>query len=242
MAIEKFNTLAIDPELDNRIRIKQVTSNVHVFGAFFQASSLDEGMAKLNGADRIDTIFVSERFSGDEILPFVKAAKNSKWGSESTFILLVQDKEKLKTCLAQNMVAGIDGFLCEPYSVESLTEIAQLATRLKKERSDAKEIAAIKFLMQQISEQISIIAQLKTMNLSAMRETRKLLEMSEIFKSLDEEKKQRYLNVAVDVFQTAPLPKPVTGVKSYGGISSRVKKRMEDKILKQLANNSGSSS
>ena len=234
--LEKFNTLVIDTELDNRIKIKQITCSVSVFGSFAQAASLNEGMNKLNGDERIDTIFISEVHEDEELKNFIEAAKKTKWGDEATFILVIKDKEKLKTHMARCMMAGIDGFLCQPYSVESLTEIATLASRLRKERSEAKEVITIKFLMHQISEQISLIAQMKANNLPTAREGRKLVELCDIFKSLDDSKKQKYLMVAIDVFEAAPLPRPLA-VKSYVGVSSRVKKRMEEKILKQLANN-----
>jgi hypothetical protein len=55
-----------------------------------------------------------------------------------------------------------------------------------------------------------------------------------VFHTLTPESKLIYLNIVSDVFETAPLPKVEFQKKKYGGVSSRVAKRMEKKTLTQM--------
>ncbi len=89
--------------------------------------------------------------------------------------------------------------------------------------------------MNQIVDQISIVAQLKALGMAPGREAKKLQDMCTFFNSLDDNARDRYHKIAVEVFESAPVPKPLVK-KVYGGASSRVKARMEKKILNQLAN------
>jgi len=235
---QKYDTLAVDPEVSNRIRIKQATGAVTTFGKFWQAADPDEAVRKLSGSDHVDVVFISNRFPSADVTTFIKAAKQTPCGQDAAYVLICRNQEELSATFAQSVLLGVDGFLAEPYSVDALDEITKLAAKVKRERSDAREEAAIKFLMSQIADQISIVAQLKGHGLAPGRETKKLTEMCEIFKSLDDSARQRYHRIACDVFENAPVPK-APKVKAYGGTSSRVKKRMEAKILAELGGEAG---
>ncbi len=234
MSNEKFDAMSIDTEMQSRIRLKQATNSVPTFGKFYQSGSLDEALKKLSGPERCDVVFVSDRMGTEGLPAFIKSAKQAPAGQDAAYVMIVKAGDEMASMIAQSVLLGVDGFLCEPYSVDSLTEITRLASKVRKERSEAREEAAVRFLMGQISEQISIVAQLKSMKMNAARETRKLQEMCQIFTTLDEEAKQRYQRIAVDVFENAPLPKPLIK-KNYGGASSRVKARLEKKVLDSLS-------
>jgi len=235
---ERFDALAIDSEIQNRMRLKQATSSVSTFGKFYQSATLDEALKKLALPERVDVVFISERLGQDAIPNFVKGAKSSPSGQDAAYVMIVSSQAELGTIVAKSVLLGVDGFLCEPYSVDSLLEITRLASKVKKERSDAREEAAIKFLMSQISEQVSIVAQLKGLGMNPIRESKKLQDMCTIFSSLDDASRERYHRIALDVFENAPIPKPLIK-KAYGGASSRVKARMEKKILDKLAAGGG---
>lgn len=233
MAAEKYDALVVHSEIENRMRLKQATASVTTFGKFLQAASLDEALKKLEGPDRADVVFLSDRMGMDAVPGFIKSAKALPSSQDAAYVLIVKSGAEIGSMVAKSVLLGVDGFLCEPYSVESLTEITRLAAKVKKERYEAREEAAIKFLMTQITEQISIVAQLKSYGMNAQREQRKLQDMCSIFSTLDDASRERYHKIAVDIFETAPVPKPLIK-KTYGGASSRVKARMEKMVLDSL--------
>ncbi len=236
--MEKLSLLTIDSDTPRRLKIKAVTSTLHSFGAFNQAISLEEALSKLQTMDSADTIFIAEKFAQEDVMRFIKSAKELKSSLDAAFILVVSPRENLSQEIARFLVGGVDGVLCEPYSVDQFNEIVNIATRVRKERSAAREAGAIRFLLSQISEQISILAQLKAHGVSSLRENRKLVEMCQVFKSIDEAKRLQYHAIAMDIFEKAVIPKPVKVGPAYAGTSSRVRKKMEEKVLKKLSSDS----
>lgn len=233
--MEKINALVIDPELESRMRLKHATSMLHNFDKLTQCASISEATQKIGTSDPFGIVFLSEKLEKNEALNFVKSSKQSPQSQDSAFVYLVKSQADMSTLVATNMLSGIDGFLCEPFSVDSLSEITVLAAKVKKERGEARELAAMRFLMTQIANQISKVAQLKAAGMDSIRENRKLTEMCSIFNNLSEETRQQYLNIAIEVFERAPIPKALPSVKAYGGVSNRVKRRLEDRVLKQIA-------
>ena len=135
-------------------------------------------------------------------------------------------------------MSGFDGFLFEPYSVDNLLEITQIAARVRKERSRAREEAALKLLISDLMNQIDLVAYLKQMQSESGRAMKKLRDTSAMLKTLAPESFELYQGLAIDLFEQAPLPKKVFQRKQYSGASSRVKKKMEDKLLAELESDS----
>ena len=230
---EKFDTLVIEPDMNARMRLKQATGSVATFGKVLQAANLSEGDERLRGADRMDVVFVSGQIPQEEVTSFIKRSKENPATQDAAFVLMLKSQNQGSSDIALNVLVGADGLLFEPFSVDSLVEITRLAARVKGERAASREQAAIRFLMSEIIDQISAIAHLKAMKFEASRQIRKLKELCAIFDTLDAEKKALYLEIAVDMFEKAPIPPPPQ-VKTYSGASSRVKKKLEDKVMNQL--------
>ncbi|NLF26060.1 MAG: hypothetical protein GX589_10450, partial [Deltaproteobacteria bacterium] len=195
-------------------------------------STLEEALTSLESSAHIDVVFISNRFAQTEVLNFINRAKEKPGGQDSAYVIVLSTDSQQSNTVAQNVLGGADGFLLEPYSVDSLVEITVLAERVKRERSQQREAAALNFLVQDVLQQIDRVAYLKSCGFDAGRSLKTLREMCSVFQSLEYESRELYLEIAVKSFIDAS---PSKFVKSYKGASDRVSKAMERKIANQIA-------
>lgn len=230
----KFDAIIIDPDLDTRMRLKAATTSVHQFGKVTLVNSSKEAVDTLVGRDmHCDVVFISHSITREETTSFIKEAKASKRGQDSAFVLVLKTKDQDSSTVAQNVLMGADGFLFEPYSVDNLVEITQLSARVKKERSETREAGAIKFLLNDIMQQIDLIAYLKGAGYDVGRGIKRFKDMCGVLKTFEGSSRDLYMKLVVDVFEAAPFPKKIYE-KNYAGASSRLKKKAEQKMLEQL--------
>jgi DNA-binding NarL/FixJ family response regulator len=234
-ALNKYDAYIVDSELDTRMRLKQVTTSVPNFGKVTLLSSPREAISKLTSSvDPCDVIFVSHHFEQNDVANFIRDAKATKAGQDCAYILVLQSSDQESGKVAKNMMIGADGQLFEPYSVEYLVEITHLAARVKLERAQSREEAAMRFLVTDIMNQVDICAYMKASGYDVTRHVKKLKEFCTIFGTLSPQSVDTYYQVAISMFENAPLPKAVPQRKTYGGASSRVRKKQEEKLVAEL--------
>jgi DNA-binding NarL/FixJ family response regulator len=233
MSFKKYDTLIIDPDMDTRMRLKTATSSVIQFGKVQLLNSLEDAQSNLDMGRPWDCIFVSYRFKKDEVAGFIKQAKEKKAGEDAAYVLILQTQEQSSSVVAESVMIGADGFLFEPYSVDQLVEITELAARVKLERSQEREAAALNFLLRDVMHQIDLIAYLKAVGYDVGRGMKRFKQMCTVFQALEGESLGVYYGIAVETFSEAPFPKQIYQ-KSYSGASKRVRERMEKKLLEEL--------
>lgn len=235
---EKYDTIIIDSDHDRRMRLRQATSIVPYFGEVVAVGNLHDAVSKLQGEKTWDVIFASSRFSQQEIDGFVREAKQTKQGQDAAYILLLSIDKQDSADLAKNIMNGLDGFLLEPYSVDSLVDITRLASKVKGERRIAREKAGLNLLLSKITNQIDLVAYGKSMGIEHGQSFKVLRELCSGLNGLSLESLKVYHDLAVEVFANAPLPRRVFKSEPYRGASSRVKQLMEKKIAKKLGEGS----
>ena len=234
--VNKFDSMTIDSDLDSRMRLKQAMSSVHDFGKNVQTLNLNDALSKLETSDTaIDVIFIASRFSQIDITGFVGKGKATKSGQDSAYVLVLGANKQDTASVAQNVLVGTDGFLFEPYSVDQLLELTKLAARVKKERRDARERAAIELIVRDLISQLDHISHVKACNVDSGLGMKKFRELCSLFKDFDSVKMSYYYDTALRAFEDAPVPKAVPQQNRYGGVSSRIKKKLEEKILSDLS-------
>jgi response regulator RpfG family c-di-GMP phosphodiesterase len=233
--MESYDALVIEPDLDSRMRLKAAMTSVPAFKQNFQVGKFKEAQSKIDTSSKpIDVIFISYRYDPEEMGEFIKYAKGVSATQDAAFILIKKSQDQQSTSVASSVLAGADGLLFEPFSVDQLVEITRIAAKVKKERSSAREEAALKFLLVDVINQIDQVAYLKACDYETGPSMKKLKEMCTVFSTLSPESLEIYKKLAVDTFENAPVPKMVFQRKKYVGASSRVQKRMEKKTLGAL--------
>lgn len=235
MALIKYDAFIINPDIDTRMRLKQATTSVIEFGKVFQLNTLDDALERLdNPEDHCDVVFISHCFSKDEVSVFIQQAKDTKWGQDCAYIMVLKNEQQESDQVAANVLVGADGLLFEPYSVEYLVEITKLAAKVKLDRSQDREKAALSFLIKDVMNQIDLISFLRSRGYDVGRGIKKFKQMCKVFHDLEGESKETYMGLAIKMFEDAPLPKKLFQQKSYAGASARVRKKMEQKLLEEL--------
>lgn len=232
MGTEKYSVWVVDNDMQARMRLKTATSSVATFGQVKLLNTMDEAVKALENSNHVDIVFVARRFGQDVITQFVRKCKETQGGRDSAYVLVLKTDDQDSNTVAQNVLIGADGFLLEPYSVDNLVEIAQLAARVKRERSLEREQTALKFLVDDVIKQIDRVAFIKSCGFDVGRNLKKLKEMCQVFNDLQSESQEVYFEIAIEQFINAPLP-PVPD-KNYKGVSERVRKRMEAKLIEEM--------
>ena len=234
-SIKNLLSIGVDSESACRVRLKTATQAVPFLKSVVLLPSLSDARYVLEqpGPD-IDIVFLSERLAHEELLTFAKHAKENARAQDSAFILLLSGTTKDdSTKAAQSLLSGFDGCLAEPYSIDSVTEICQLSTRLKRERRETREKAAITFLLRDVMKQLDRLAYVKSANIDVGDTIKRLKEACVTFTSFDGESMQRYHEIATELFELAQPAAP--GGANYRGVSRRIKQKMATRMVDQLA-------
>lgn len=157
----KFSSLIIDPEMASRGKLRQAAHNVHTFARVLSLSNMEDGISKLQSDHRCDIVFISHNFQVNDIENFIQIAKTTTQGKHCAYILVGKAGSQNKHSVINNVFLGIDGFLFEPFSVDSLREIAEIAAKIKAKNSIERERAAIQLLAETLMGELDHIAKLK---------------------------------------------------------------------------------
>lgn len=220
-------SLIIDPDAVNRNRIKQAMMALPLFGKGNQAGSFADARARLYDYNTLDIVFISDKFEKEEIRVFIEELKANKVSQDAAFVLIMRSKGNN---MAEGILNGADGLLGEPYSVDTLQEITQLAERVKKHRERVRTEAGIQLLLKDLIVQVNNIASVISGGLEPTKQVRKLEELMTSIEKLEPGLQERYLVMMIDVFEKAPPSARAALTQQYKGISNRVKGRIEKKI------------
>jgi DNA-binding NarL/FixJ family response regulator len=234
--MSKYNCIIVEPDMSSRMKLKQAAAQVTDFGVVTPMGTLQDGISALeNGERAIDVVFVSARFESSDISQFIQQAKKARLGEDAAYVMIMKAQPQGNASLAENMIIGGDSVLCEPYSVDSLVEITRLAARVKKERQGAREKIAINLLINDIINQVDVVAHLKSAGCELGTSVKKLREMCGVLGNLTPEMRDYYYETAANSFAEAKVPpKAAATSKKYVGVSSRVRKKIGDKIVASM--------
>ncbi len=231
---KKFNLIHIEPDAPARSRFKESTIPVHWFGPLVQVGTMEDAVGRLNNGLKADIVFFSYRFADDVIGPFVKSVGESK-GGEDAAIVQIMKSDSAGASMASQMLKGVHGFLTEPFSVDGLTEIAMLTVKVKKDKSDEREKAAVRFIVGDIMRQIDRAAFLMSCEMDIGKTVSQIKNLAGIVKGFSGPTLDAYFKVVLEDFENAPLPSAsLIKFKNYKGASARVRKQMQEKLLKEL--------
>ena len=229
-ASDRFNILIIDPDSQSRGNLKQAALALPSFKKVYVCSFLREGIDKADGTEPIDVVFVSYRFPQEEVEEFVAEAKKLSRGKDWAYVAVLKAKEQKNDVIANSVIGGLNGFLFEPFSADNLREIAEITAKVKLEAESRRRQAAILVLLKEVSGHLDAVAFYKKRGTETPIANRKLAESSQNLKKFKGEMFGDYVETLIDYFSTIQPPPSL----NYNGVSERVRKRMEEKMLKEL--------
>jgi len=227
-----YNTILVDPDHKTRMQLRHAISSVDRFGKVSQFSLLPETLEKIRCDGQCDVVFISYQFSTEEAFRFITEAKNCVKGRDTAYVLVCREEDQKSSLISTRVLQGIDAFLFEPYSVDSLVKIVKLAEKVKRERALAREIATIEFLMTEIMNQVDLIAYSSARGKRTDKQFDELVSSSKVIKTLKGESMEHYYRLAIEMFINAPQPKRIFQRRKYIGASRRVQRTLEEKSHK----------
>lgn len=224
--IHSITALVVDPELESRMRLKAATASAHRFGKVVLANSYGEGLARITESEGFDVIFLTHSLGESEIQNFIAESKKSEQGSTSAYVLVLKTAKQDTSTVASSMVSGADGFLCEPYSVDVLLEMAELAERVKGERQSARKEAAAVMLFDKVGKEISNIALKISLGKADFKSMKDMKNLGKTIQGLELDSLESYERAILKAFDDKAPPPQLPS--KYRGASSRVKKLVDE--------------
>ncbi len=200
------------------------------FYKVFPAPVMTEALARLNGHEEVDVVFISFEYGWDKVNQFLAEAKKTPRGAETAFVLVLKPGDENEETVAKSVFAGIHSCLYEPYSADNLRVIAQIAAKVKREAMVTREKAAIQLLMTEIMKHIDALSYYKKKGKNPNPVLKKLRESCTALSKLGPEAQEIYREIIVELFESA---KPF-GAEEYKGVSERIRKIVQEKMALKL--------
>ena len=181
----QYCALIIDGNLEHRARLRLAMRASLLFPTVHVANSVEEVDRHLSQGP-IDIVFIATREDWEYINRFIHRFKQQPAGRDVTYVLLLKGGRS-SVEVARTQVDGAHALLLEPYSVESLQTISQIAERVKKERSRGRLRAALRLLVREIAAQLDQVARLEKSGAAGLVSRGVLREMCSVLGELNTE-------------------------------------------------------
>lgn len=230
---QRYDAIIIDPDSATRMRLKQATSALNEFDKVNLTNSIGDATSRLNSGGPVDVIFLSAALEQSQVDQFIAQSKSNKNGQDAAYVSVMKGNAQASTSIAENVISGFDGMLFEPYSIDQLVELTKIAARVRKERSTAREQAAISIIISDLVRQLDQIAFVKRQGVDPSVLMRKFKLATDTLRKLQPESFELYFTQAVDAFVAVPVPQMTAEVNEYKGPSSRVKRKQQERLVQE---------
>ena len=246
---EPYNALVITPESSRRAHLKMAIHHDQLMGgntfaSVHAASSLPEALAKLQGELSYEIVLISDSYKRDDVAEFVSALHQScpqKFGIVYVLRCALQER----TEIADLLLVGVDSCLCEPFSVETLREITELAAQVRKENAERKIISAAGLIVEAALDEIDRRSDQLRLGGRVGPFSHKIMEASQMFRDLSGDKRDAFFMILADCaekrrpFEGSKEPeggaRSARGQTVYAGASEILKRRFDAKKKKKGA-------
>ena len=215
-------------QLKSALHHAEEITNVKVFTGVGQA------LADVDSGEGFQLCFISESIPEDEFTAFLNSCRSNESVRDAAIIKVVAEQMELGTEQAKDLLNGADGEISQPFSVEKLLELAELTKKLQSERQKERECAAMEIMLKEMMGKLDLLASFKRAGYEAETSQEKFGEACSVLGDVDIGALRTYFQVALDKFEIAEVPDELDEHANYQGRSSRVKKRMEQKLMRRL--------
>jgi DNA-binding NarL/FixJ family response regulator len=234
MDLELLDALIIDPDPASRMRLKQATSTLNEFRNVRLATSLQRALDDMNDTLECNIVFISQTFEPEKSAAFVKAAKETKNGQYSAYVLVVDGKRQKRTAVANDVSNGMDGILFQPFSVDGLRQATELAYKVRGKNKTERLSASKHLLGDAITPSIDKITDLflEGKKSDLLRADLKMI-MKALMASCDG-KQDEFFDHLVNLFDKAPVPAPPKD-SDWSLAAQKKRRKLEQEIVERIA-------
>jgi response regulator RpfG family c-di-GMP phosphodiesterase len=237
--MHRLSLLLVDHDIDSRMRLRHAVSTVDAYGETTQANNLEDARHRLEQIDQpLDLIFISYEFPRDQVTRFIQEGKDFKAGEDAAFIMLFPGNEDKNARIAEGLLAGVDGFLFEPFSIDDLVGMGALAAKIKQRRAAAREAISIRFMIKDIVKLVDVRARLTAMGCESTKVYARLVAIHESLQAFQPESRALYFSLIIDTFILQPVPDPLfQRFKNAGIRSMRLRRKLAECLIDGIENN-----
>jgi DNA-binding NtrC family response regulator len=220
-----LDALIVEPDLKFRGNITQAARSSNLFNRVVTASSLREALERVSDREPFRVMFLSERLDSEKTKDIIKQAKALPNTEDCAFVLIVRGATQSLEVVASQVIEGIDGMLCEPFSVDSMSEIANLAQIVKAENDERRKRAGYELVTSGLADSLDELATshfLKSPSVNALNE---LKRYSYMLGNPSESDLELYFEIIITTFTDRPVPQ----VRRLAAVSKRMKNRFKPK-------------
>lgn len=209
--------LIVTAELSIKRRLLELVPYVPTLNKVIASANLIEARQALNSATRVGAIFIRNEFPQSSIATFIEETKKTFVGQDTCFILLISEEDQNSEIVANHLLIGFHGFLCEPFCLESVVETTNIASGVRMCGSKARIKAATGMLL---SEMVPAGGSLLDQIRRTLKEIRRIAGNS----------------ATISVVNSLHKLSPSKRLEGYDGASSRVKDLFRKRLSAYLAN------
>lgn len=237
LLVQKLRVLIIDGnDLDMRMRLKHSITSTAEFGECLHVASTREALSTIESADTATNIvFISYHFNAHAIKEFAGHARQIPKAQDSALVMILASGSTKETTLAESMMAGIDGFLLEPFSTDDLVKVTKLAGRVSKEKSTTREYVALKMLVRDQIRLLDAVYCLKRGSIDSTQTEEKLKALGEKLPELPQTSIEMYYSLLIDCCERSMIPIAIPK-NPYQGKSERARRKVDQMLISNLEN------
>ncbi len=229
MATNLFDALIVDPNPTSRGFLWQATIANPLFHRVQAFSKMTSAHEALRSGAKYDVVLLSSSFDRSEMETFIKGAKTTEGGKEAAYVSVLKASNQSSDAVAFGLIGGADGFLFEPFSADSLKQVAAIANKVRREFEAQRLKAGFSIMLTEVMKALDEFMSAKLVGQDVGVAHRNLLKATKGLQKIKEDDKNIYYDVACDIFQTAK-PRPAI---AYKGASKRVKSKLTKETLKK---------
>jgi CheY-like chemotaxis protein len=220
-SFSKFRALIVDPNPLTRSYVwEAVLSDIH-FSVVTASKSAEDSMNQFQQGFGCDVVLVSSHIDILQIRELMRVMKETEGGKEAALVAIVYANEQNSTALGSLLAEGADGLLLSPFSVHSLSQVAQIASRVKGDYDRKRKLAAAKIMA---SELIAKFDDINRALLSGVNSRKPIERMQKVGIGLErmlEGSEGLFVEAIGEVIKNVEPPK-----SAYKGPSQRIKKKL----------------
>jgi hypothetical protein len=211
MVFFELSALVIEADSEKRSRCSQAARANNSFKKISAIAHPREFEARVAEGQVFDVVFIGCSIRQELVGEVVRVAKGHS--EDCACILVANGHEQDASSLASTMIGGIDGFLYEPFSVDGLAQVAQVAQELKRVNRERRIKASIKLIVAEMLNSLDDMSAGKAAGRPTPNSSGALIRMAETVQQLGPDALPFYYDELVDRSMERMVPMAPTSSK-----------------------------
>ncbi len=200
--------------------------------------SLDSAHRELFNGE-YTAVVLAPIFPEEELKAFIDSGRKTFGGQDCAFVLLVEEGDQNEDTLALGMLAGVNGFLFSPFSAEGVSNVFQLAAKLKAQRIESAQKAEIADALRAAKGQLDLISAALHASTDLAIDNNEMESLKRALRACLEKNPELFYRMMIGSFIWETKEAPPTKSLAYRGGSARVRKIIAERAKRALSSSKG---